>query len=231
MNDLSIIIPSKNESATISECVTRVAKICPGAEIVVVDSGLDDTKNMIEELKRTIPTLHYLLNVPDRGKGDAIHNGIHYSSKSIIVQIDADLQFLPEEIPQLLQPILDGKADMTLGSRFMKESKRLDGSLLRSGGNQLTSLWASLLYCQRITDALAGFKAWRRVVTESFQLTSHTYSYEVELFAKAIRKGWRVMDVPITTQPRAHGVSTVSVLSSGRNILKDTFRFRFFPKS
>ena len=129
--------------------------------------------------------VNYILNQPDRGKGDAIRNGIHASTGKIIVQIDADLQFLPEEIPSLIEPILKNKADMTLGSRFTKGSKKLDGNFLRSGGNLIVSLWASFLCGQKITDALAGMKAWRREVTESFSLTSYTYSYEVELFLPA----------------------------------------------
>ncbi|QQR81019.1 MAG: glycosyltransferase family 2 protein [Deltaproteobacteria bacterium] len=168
--------------------------------------------------------------MPDRGKGDAISHGIKASTKNIIVQLDADLQFLPEEIPSLIQPLLENRADMTLGSRFMKHSIRNAESVpgARLGGNFVVSLWCSFLYGQKITDALAGFKAWKRGVTASFDLTSFTYSYEVELFAKAIQKKWRVVDVPISTCPRKAGVSTVSVFSSGLNILKDAVRFCFY---
>ena len=230
--DLSVIIPCKKEAQNISSCVQRVNLACPGAEILVVDSGLDDTKAIVGQLKTSIPNLRYILSTPDRGKGDAISQGISQATRPYIAQIDADLQFYPEELPQLLSPILSNQADMVLGSRFLKKSVRKPGSspFLRSLGNFIISFLCSLLFFKKITDALAGMKVWRREVTESFILTSYTYSYEVELFAKAILKGWRVRDVPVTFEPRKEGVSTVNVFKAGLNIIKDIFRFRILKK-
>ncbi len=228
--NLTVIIPTKKEGATIASCVKRVAASCAGAEILVMDSGLDNTKNIIETLQSSILNLKYILNKPDRGKGDAIANGIKLATGNIIVQIDADLQFMPEEISLLIEPILNNRADMTLGSRFMRRSIRREGSTpaLRSFGNYFVSWLNSILFGQKITDALAGMKAWRKEVTQSFQLTSYTYTYEVELFARALRKKWRVLDVPITTEARAHGISTVPVFKTGMRLLRDSIKFRFF---
>ncbi len=227
--DLSVIIPCKKEARNIAQCVKRVAASCPNAEILVVDSGLDDTKVMVEQLKIAIPHLHYFLCQPDRGKGDAIRQGIQNATRNYLAQIDADLQFRPEELPKLLEPLLNGEADMTLGCRFSPASIRKPGSapLGRTLGNRTLSGLCSLLFRQNISDGLAGMKAWRRAVTDSFTLTSYTYSYEIELFARAIRKGWKVKSVPVTFEMRKQGVSTVSVFKAGFNILKDIFIFRF----
>ena len=227
--NLSVIIPCRKEAKNIEPCIKRVAHACPNAEILIVDSGLDDTKNIVDQLKTTIPNLHYFLSKPDRGKGDAIRQGISLATQPFIAQIDADLQFHPEELPFLMEPLILNKADMVLGSRFLKKSLRKPGSspFFRSLGNRIISFLCSLLLWKKITDALAGIKMWKREVTDSFKLKSYTYSYEAELFIKALKKKWRVVDVPVTFEPRTEGVSTVSVFRAGMIIIKDIFRFCF----
>lgn len=238
-SDVSIIVPAKKEEASIATCLQRVIASCPGAEVLLIDSGLDNTKEIFLYIKKYIKkelafnsfsSLFYHQPFPDRGKGDAIRFGISKATRRIIVQLDADLQFFPEEIHLLVNPLLEDKTDMVLGSRFLKDKQSTDvqASAVRSLGNHLVSLWCSFLYRQKITDALAGLKAWKKEVTDSFTLTSYTYSYEIELFAKAIKKGWRVSEVPISTQARLHGQSTVNVLKAGFQLLRDAFLFRFF---
>jgi len=227
--NLSIIIPCKNEAENITACLQRVTDVCPGAEILVVGSAEDDTKKIVNQLNRMNPSLSYIDCIPDRGKGDAIRTGIQRASRSVILQMDADLQFFPEDIPSLIQPILENKADMILGSRFLKlsdETVRV-GSWIRSLGNICFSLYTTCLYGQKISDALAGFKAWKREVTESFFLTSVTFTYEIELFACALRKGWRVQDVPVRYTSRVMGESKVPLFKTGLRILKDALYFRF----
>ncbi|EKD42168.1 MAG: glycosyl transferase family 2 [uncultured bacterium] len=181
------------------------------------------------QLNKEFSHLLYIQCIPDRGKGDAIKLGIRHSSRDIILQIDADLQFWPEDIPALIYPIINNQADMTLGSRFLLDSQKALGSatLLRSFGNLFFSFYCSLLYRQKISDALAGFKAWKREVTESFNLTSHTFTYEIELFAKALRKNWRVQDMPVHYEMRKTGQSKVPIIKTGFRILRDALKFRF----
>jgi dolichol-phosphate hexosyltransferase len=145
-----------------------------------------------------------------------------------MAEIDADLQFMPEELPRLFDPIKAGVADVVLGSRFATEAVRLPGSTppLRTFGNKTTSLYASILFCHRMTDVLAGMMAWSRRTIETIDLRSDNYSYEVELPVKAIRKGLRVIDVPVTTDARQGGQSNVSVVLDGLTILFDITRFR-----
>ncbi len=230
--ELSIIIPAKGEAANISRCLERVIAAYPGAEIIVVDAGIDETQSIVQKFQSGQPNLHYVLNRPDKGKGDAIRKGILKATGSVMAQIDADLQFLPEDLHRLLTPLQNDQADMTLGSRFMKDSCRQKGSVpgARSFGNRMIAFWMSILVGQRITDALAGMKAWKREVTESFPLLSNTYSYEVELFVKAIQKGWRVMDVPVTTEARQMGKSTVPVMKTTFQLLRDSLVFQFSAK-
>jgi len=226
---LSILIPCKQEGASIARCLERTIKTYPQAEILVLDSGLDETPEVVQSFKKHSASLRYVSLQSDRGKGDAIAQGVFKASGDILMQIDADLQFFPEELPRLVQPLLEDRADMTLGTRFNPMSRRsLKSSFLRDSGNFLISQWSSYLVGQRITDALAGMKAWKREVTQSFSLTSLGFSYEVELFIKALRKGFRVIDVPVSYEARKTGQSKVPVLKAGVQILKDSLYFRYF---
>ncbi len=225
--DLSILIPCKREEGSIASCLERTIKTYPDAEILVIDSGLDATLEIVKSFQKNSPALHYVRCDPDRGKGDAIRQGIEKSSRALIAQIDADLQFFPEDLPMLIKPLLQDKADMVLGSRFMKDSYNESSLSLRSLGNQVVSQWTSWLFGQEITDALAGIKAWKREVTQTFTLNSYNFSYEVELFAKAIRKGFRITDVAVRYQNRKEGESKVHLLKAGCLILKDSLKFRY----
>jgi glycosyltransferase involved in cell wall biosynthesis len=226
---LSVIVAAFNEAETIAACVTRIAAALPeSCEILVVDGGSDKTGDVVRSLGKDIPDLHYIRNQNDLGKGHAIRVGIEAARGEIMAQIDADLQFLPEELSRLVRPIRDGIADVTLGSRFIEGSVRLPGStpLLRALGNRITSAYASLLCWHRMTDVLAGIKAWSREAAHQIDLHSNNYSYEVEIPVKAIRRGLRVVDVPITTAARQGGETSVNVVSDGAAILWDITRFR-----
>jgi len=228
---LSIIVPTRNEAGTIAACLERIAAACPLAEILVVDGGTDGTAAVVGALARVLPAVRYLRNHGDRGKGHAVAVGISSSQGAVLAQIDGDLQFLPEELPRLLAPILTERADVALGSRFLPHSARGAGSVpgARSAGNRAISAFASVVCRHRFSDLLAGMKAWRREVTAAFRWESDGFSYEAELPIKAARLGFRVVDVPITTEERRAGRSSVPVLRTGVKLARDIIRFRVLP--
>jgi glycosyltransferase involved in cell wall biosynthesis len=226
---LSVIVATFNEEKTIAECVRRILAVFPDdCEVLVVDGGTDRTGEIVSALTAEFSGLRYVRNENDRGKGHATKTGIQAARGQIMVEIDADLQFLPEELPILIDPLKSGIADVALGSRFAKGSVRRPGSTppLRTFGNKTTSLYASLLFCHRMTDVLAGMMAWTRRTIETIDLRSDNYSYEVEIPVKALRQGLRVVDVPVTTDSRQGGQSNVSVVVDGITILYDITRFR-----
>lgn len=226
---ISVILATFNEEATIERCVRRILQVFPtGCEVLVVDGGSDRTGEIVARLCTEFSSLKYIRNENDRGKGHATKVGIAAARADIMVEIDSDLQFLPEEIPRLIEPIESGQADVVLGSRFTTGSQRLPGSTtwLRTFGNKTTSLYASILYRHRMTDVLAGMMAWSRRVIDTFEVRSDNYSYEVEIPVKAIRHKLRVIDVPVTTDARQGGVSCVNVVVDGLSLLFDITRFR-----
>jgi len=222
---LSIIVATRDEELNIEECLRRVFKVYPeDCEVLVIDGGSDRTGEIVQRMCGEFPSLRYIRNENDRGKGHAIRIGIQEAKADLMAQFDADLQFLPEELPHVLEPILSGRADVTLGSRFAKESSRLAGScpFWRKMGNYFVSAYASLLFWNRMTDVTAGMKAWTRDAARLFNIQSDNFSYEVEIPAKALRKGLRVVDVPVTTDARKGGVTKANVVFDGIALLWDT---------
>lgn len=227
--DLSVILATFNEEWTIETCVRRIFAVFPqGCEVLVVDGGSDRTSEIVRSLLPEYPALRLIRNENDRGKGHATQVGIAHAQGRLMAEIDADLQFLPEELPRLIQPLLAGQADVALGSRFTTGSVRKPGSTnwLRTFGNRTTSLYASVLFGRWMTDVLAGMTAWTRETIETINLRSDNYSYEVEIPVKAVRAGLRVVDVPVTTDKRIAGHSSVHVVLDGLTILRDITLFR-----
>ncbi|REJ88382.1 MAG: glycosyltransferase family 2 protein [Planctomycetota bacterium] len=227
--EISVIVATFNEQNTIEECVRRLfAQFPSDCEVLVVDGGNDETGSVVNSLCSEFRLLRYIRNEDDRGKGHATKVGIAESVGRYLVEIDADMQFVPEEIPRLLAPLQAGQADVALGSRFMRDSVCKPGSTtpLRTFGNYTTSLYASILFGRRMTDVLAGMTAWTRHAAQVAAIVSDNYSYEVELPVKALKRGLRVVDVPVTTLARQEGRSNVHVVTDGLTILRDITLFR-----
>jgi glycosyltransferase involved in cell wall biosynthesis len=227
---LTVLIATFDEEDTIEACVRRVAAVRfdDELEILVVDGGTDRTREIVQRLCAELP-VRYVRNACDRGKGHAIRTGCAEAAGDVIAQIDADLQFVPEELPRLIAPIAEGRADVALGSRFTRGSVRGRGStpLFRTLGNKLASGYASVLFAHRMTDVQAGMKAWsRRAMQRLGPLRSDGYAYEVEIPVRALRAGLRVVDVPITTEARAAGETKVNVVLDGVPLLAAITRFR-----
>lgn len=225
----SILVATLNEQESIERCLRRILAVYPTeCEIVVVNGGCDRTGEIVETLARENPAVRYVLNRGDRGKGHAIRVGIALARAPIHAQIDADLQFLPEELPRVIDPVRRGEADIVLGSRFMNGATRCPGSTppLRTIGNRAVSTYASILFGQRMTDVQAGLKAWTAQAIKRIGLCSDNYSYEVEIAVKGVKRGLRVIDVPITTAARQGGRSNVVPLAAGLALLRDITLFR-----
>lgn len=226
---ISVIVAALNEAGTIEACVRRIRAVYPDdGEVLVVAGGTDATADRVDAMAAADPRVRCIRNPDDRGKGHAIRVGIAHATAPIHAQIDADLQFLPEELPRLADPIRRGEADVVLGTRFAPGATRLPGStpVVRTLGNKAVSAFASLLFGRRMTDVQAGMKAWRADAMRAIAIASDNYSYEVEIPAKALLRGLRVAEVPVTTDNRQAGVTNVRVLAAGLALVRDILAFR-----
>jgi glycosyltransferase involved in cell wall biosynthesis len=225
----SIIVATLNEQGTIERCIRQIMAVYPQeCEVLVVNGGNDRTGEIVEAIARTNPAVRYTPNPNDRGKGHAIRVGVSLARAPIHAQIDADLQFLPEELPRVIDPVRTGEADVVLGSRFLRGSTRGRGStpVIRTLGNKAISAYASILFGRWLTDVQAGIKAWSAQAIQRIDLRSDNFSYEAEIAVKGLWRGLRVIDVPITTATRQAGKSNVRLLTAGGALLRDIALFR-----
>jgi len=214
--NLSVIIAAYNEEKNILETIKRVLKTVPMAEIIVVDDGSkDETVKVASSIKsKNIKVVSYK---PNKGKGRAIKIGVNKSTRNIQAQIDADSQFPPEELPGLVKPILENKADVVFASRFIKGSTIQKGSLtrMRRLANFVVSGITSVLCGKRFTDVNAGFKAWKSEVIKDIDFHCNHFAYEPEIAIKGTEKKYRFFEVPVNYKGRQLGITNVKLLRDG----------------
>ena len=193
---VSVIIPTRNEAQALRHVL---ADIPAGAasEVLVVDSNsTDGTPEIAAEMGARV------IHEPRRGYGRACLTGLaHVNSPDVVVFLDGDYSDRPSELPRLLQPIAEGRADITLGSRLA--AARTHGSLPwhQAFGNRLAARLIGLLFRQRLTD-LGPFRAARADVLRTLGLEETTYGWAVEMILKGALHGYRIVEVPVSYYPR-----------------------------
>jgi len=213
MKTLSIIIPVFNEEKTISEILKKASKVkIPNVskEIIVVDDGSTDaTASEIQNSEFRIQNFEHIRHKVNQGKGAAVRTGIRHATGDYVVIQDADLEYDPNDIKKLLKPVLKGNAKVVYGTRlnrmpnFAKE-ERTARFLLHYIGNKFLSLITSILYGQWITDMETCYKVFPRVALDNIILRSKGFDFEPEITSKLLKKGYKILEVSIKTEPRGY---------------------------
>jgi glycosyltransferase involved in cell wall biosynthesis len=195
---LSVIVPCYNERATVAELLRRVREVPIDKEIVVIDDrSTDGSRDVVAALALQWPEIRHILQPVNQGKGAAIRRGISEARGDIVLIQDADLEYDPEEYPRLIQPIVDGHADVVFGSRFDGSPRRVMLYWHRLGNTFLTFL-SNCLTNLDLTDMETCYKVFRREVIQSITLRSNRFGIEPEVTAKVARRGYRIYEVPIS---------------------------------
>ncbi len=215
---LAIVVPVYNEAATLREIIGRVASVDIDKEIVLVDDGsTDGSRELLGELsakgldswladappRRGTNEVKVLLQPRNMGKGAAIRAGFAAATGDIVVVQDADLEYDPNDLPRLIQPIVDGIADVTFGSRFMGSPRRalyFWHTVLNRG----LTLASNMLNDLNITDMETCYKAFRMDVVRRITIEEDRFGIEPELTAKVAKMRLRIYEVPISYQGRTY---------------------------
>ena len=202
---LSVIIPVYNEEQTIHEVLERVAAVQLGAidkEIVIANDGsTDGTRRAIDErhLPADLP-VHVYHSPINLGKGAAVRLGLAFATGDIMLVQDADLELDPNEYTRLIAPLLDGRADVVYGSRFLNPTAKV--AMKSRAANRFLTMLTNVLFGGRLTDMETAYKVLTRESLQGIRLRTVGFDIEPELTARLLRAGRRIVEVPISYNPR-----------------------------
>jgi glycosyltransferase involved in cell wall biosynthesis len=222
---LSVVMPVFNERETIEEIVTRVLAVPLRIELIVVDDGsTDGTREMLPDLQRR-HGFKLVLQPKNQGKGAALRRGFREVTGDLVVIQDADLEYSPEEFPQLIDLICQGRADVVYGSRFLGRHRVF--LFTHYAGNRLLTLVTNVLYNTMLTDMETCYKVMRTDVLRSFALESNGFGIEPELTAKIFKRRYRVYEIPITYDGRGYDEGKKITWRDGIVALWVLLKYRF----
>lgn len=199
-------------------------------ELVAVDDGsTDGSRELLEELARRHPELRPVFLPENRGKGAAIAAAIEAARGDVAVIQDADLEYDPRDIPRLIAPILEGRADAVYGSRFASASERRVLYYRHAIGNRIVTAFSNLLTDLNLTDVETGYKAFRLDLLRGLPIKSRSFEFEIEITAKLAALGARVYEVPISYHGRSYQEGKKIRWTDGLRALLAAVRFRLCP--
>ena len=199
---LSVVMPVYNERETIEEIIGRVLAVPIRIELIVVDDcSTDGTRAHLGELQKQYG-FTLLLQPRNQGKGAALRRGFAAVTGDIVAIQDADLEYSPEEFPRLAELIIDGRADVVYGSRFLGSHRVF--LFTHYLGNLFLTLITNVLYNTMLSDMETCYKIMRREVLDGLDLRSNGFGIEPEITAKIFKRGYRVYEVPITYDGRGY---------------------------
>lgn len=242
---LSVVIPVYNEKATIDEILRRVLDTENRKEVIVIDDcSTDGTRQILEDMAArqargeteapaqdgadaiALRDLRFLFQAHNQGKGAALRRGFAETTGDIVLVQDADLEYDPRDYTKLLEPILEGRADVVYGSRFLGGPQRVH-YFWHYVANTILTLLSDISTNLKLTDMETCYKAFRKEVLQGIQIRSDRFGFEPEITAKIAKGKWRVYEVPITYAGRTYEEGKKITWKDGVYALWYIIRFTF----
>jgi len=242
---LSVVIPVYNEKDTILEILGRVLTTGIVTEVIIVDdNSTDGTREILQGMAGlqakgettaasqdgvdplSLRELRFFFQTPNQGKGAALRRGFAEATGNIVLVQDADLEYDPVDYPKLLEPIVDGRADVVYGSRFLGGPQRVH-YFWHYVGNRILTLLSDIFTNLNLTDMETCYKVFRREVLQGISLKSNRFGFEPEITAKVARGDWRVYEVPISYAGRTYEQGKKITWKDGFQALWCIVRYRF----
>ena len=197
---LSIIIPIYNEKELLPIVLEKVRKVNIEKELILIDDcSTDGTVEILKTEEKKSDTIVLYHNV-NRGKGAAIRTGLEHFSGDIVIIQDADLEYNPDDIPKVIQPIIEGRCEVAYGSRFLGSIKKM--KLPNFIANKLLAWLISILYKHKITDEATAYKAFSKKAIKSINLKCQRFEFCPEVTSKILKKGYKIIEVPVSFEAR-----------------------------
>jgi dolichol-phosphate mannosyltransferase len=234
---LSIIIPVFNEQKTLPLVIQKLkSQRLPGVvrEIIIVDDGsTDSTPAYIQQISKKSTNIHSFFHTSNKGKGAAISTALQYAKGDYILIQDADLEYDPSDIPNLLKPVTEGKAIVVFGTRlkrlpnFTKDERTLQ-FFIQYLGNKALSLITAMLYGHMLTDMETGYKLFPKKALRGTKIKAKSFDFEPEITIKLLKKGYKIHEVVIKTNPRGYSEGKkLRVFRDGFQALYTIVKYKF----
>jgi glycosyltransferase involved in cell wall biosynthesis len=202
---LSVVMPVYNERATLREVVRKVLSVAIEIELICVDDGSrDGSREILAQLQAEYPPIRVLLQPQNMGKGAALRRGIQEATGDYVIIQDADLEYDPEEYPLMLEPLLQGKADVVFGSRFLGGAPHRVLYFWHSVGNRALTLLSNCLTNINLSDMETCYKVFRREIIQSIPIEENRFGFEPEITVKVARRNLRIYEVGISYWGRTY---------------------------
>jgi glycosyltransferase involved in cell wall biosynthesis len=225
---ISVVIPVYNEVGTVEEIVARVQAVSLEKEIVMVDdASTDGTRERLEQIDQVHENVKVIYHEHNQGKGAALRTGFKSATGDVVIIQDADLEYDPREYPVLLEPILDGRADVVYGSRFLGGPHRVL-FFWHYVGNKFLTLLSNALTNLNLTDMETCYKVFKREILEGMTLRSNRFGFEPEFTVKVAKKNLRIYEVPISYSGRTYAEGKKIGWKDGLAAIFTIFWFRLF---
>lgn len=228
---LSVLIPVYNEAKTIIPVLEMVANAPASGlekELVVVDDGsTDGTREILKELDGAKYGAKIYFHEKNQGKGAALRTAQGYATGEIIIIQDADMEYSPDEYPELLKPILEGKADVVYGSRLSGGKVSRAFYFTHLLGNKFLSLLTNVLYNSTLTDMETCYKVFRAEIFKRVTIKSNRFEFEPEITAKVLKQGVRFYELPISYYGRDYAEGKKITWKDGFHAIWALVKYRF----
>jgi glycosyltransferase involved in cell wall biosynthesis len=227
---ISIVIPVYNEKSTVKELVERVCQLPLDKEIIVVDDGSKDgSTEVVRDEVAKLPGVRVFFQNPNQGKGAALRRGFAESTGEIVIVQDADLELDPQDILKVIKPVVEGRAQVAYGSRFLNAPAR--PTSLSWWANKFLTALTNVIYGTGVTDMETCYKCCRREVLSRFRIESDRFDFEPEITAKLLRLGYKIEETPISYKPRTAAQGKKIGWKDGLKAVAVLVKYRLVPES
>jgi glycosyltransferase involved in cell wall biosynthesis len=227
---VTFVVPAYNEAASVEDVLARVYELPLRAEVIAVDDGSSDGTGAILDRFAESNGLVVLRHERRRGKGAAVRGGIARSTGDVVLIQDADMEYDPTEVPDLIQPIVDGYADVVYGSRLTGGRPQRAYMFWHLVGNRLLALLTNVLWNTTLSDMETGYKAFRGEIIRDFELTEDDFRIEAEITGHVLERRLRLYQLPIAyygrTPEEGKNISWRDGLPAVITLLRMRFRGR-----
>lgn len=222
---LSVIVPVYNERRTIQLILEKVREVKIEKEIIVVDgNSVDGTRELLREEEKQ-PDTRVIYEPQRSGRGNALKVGISHARGDIVIFQDADLELDPADYPTLIEPIVSGRSEVVFGSRFLREKPMM--GFLQYLGNRVITEMVNLLYGTRLTDVETCYQVFKREAFDGITIHNNDFAFTVELAVKLIKRGHKILEIPISYVPRGRAEGKKIYWGDGFVSLWTLIKYRF----